>query len=514
MAAEETQRYLMRNEDALTRMADLLATRLGLHFPAHRLRDLERGLDRAARETGREGADEYANWFLSSPATRPRLESLARHLTVGETYFFRNPELLATLEEQVLPELIEERRQSDRRLGIWSAGCCSGEEPYTIAMLLDRLIPDQSNWSISILATDINPAFLAKAREGVYGEWSLRATTDETRRRYFRSLPGRRFELRPDIRKRVEFASLNLAEDAYPSRKNGTEALDLILCRNVLMYFTQERAREVAERFHGCLRPGGWLATSPTEASRELFARFETVSGPNSIIFRKRAPDALDIPSSATIGSGEIRPLVASSQPATVGYGRPDPAPHSARSATRSPRSPAHRGRFKDGQRSKTGSGDRRPPSESSSLSGQEIAGLVDAAREQAGRGRLDEALENCLKAIDADKLTASHRYLLATIELERGRLDEAAQALIKAIYLDPDEVLPHVALGNLRLSQERHGEAERHFDTALRLLRRMPGHQKVPESDGLTAQQVKGMVETARELSLPGGKARRWAPA
>jgi chemotaxis protein methyltransferase CheR len=504
----------MRNEDLLTRMADLLATRLGLNFPANRLRDLERGLERAARETGREGADEYANWFLASPATRPRLESLARHVTVGETYFFRNPELLATLEEQVLPELIRERHRHDRRLRIWSAGCCSGEEPYTVAMLLDRLIPDQSDWSISILATDINPAFLAKAREGVYGEWSLRATTDETRRRYFRSLPGRRYELRPDIRKRVEFASLNLAEDAYPSRNSGTETLDLILCRNVLMYFTEERAREVAERIHGCLRPGGWLATSPTEASRKLFERFEAVSGPDSIIFRKRAPGDLDIPSSATGRSGEDPSLVSSSQPAAVGHGRPALAPQSARSSARSPRGHAQRGRFKDGQRSRPGGGDLRPATESSGVSGQESAGLVDAAREQAGRGRLDEAFENCLKAIDADKLNGSHRYLLATIELERGRIDEAAQALIKAIYLDPEEVLPHVALGNLRLSQERHGEAERHFDTALRLLRRMPGHQEVPESDGLTARQLKGMVETARELSQPGGQTRGWTAA
>ena len=153
-------------EAVLPLLSDCVAGQMGLHFPPERYRDLERGIGSAAREFGFADPDAFALWLVSSPLTRDRLEVLASHLTVGETYFFRDKKILELLEEQILPELIRSRRATEQRLRIWSSGCATGEEPYSIGILLHKLIPDWERWNITFLATDINPRFLHKASVG------------------------------------------------------------------------------------------------------------------------------------------------------------------------------------------------------------------------------------------------------------------------------------------------------------------------------------------------------------
>src|SRR5450759_3902801 len=144
-------------DSLLSRLSDFLESQIGLHFPKERWRDLERGIAAAARESGYKEAQAYIHWLLAAPLTRTQIKGLASHLTVGETYFFREKRSLDILEQQILPELLRTRAQTEKHLRIWSAGCCSGEEPYSIAMLIDRLIPAFEKWSLTILATDINP---------------------------------------------------------------------------------------------------------------------------------------------------------------------------------------------------------------------------------------------------------------------------------------------------------------------------------------------------------------------
>ncbi|MEX2542356.1 MAG: protein-glutamate O-methyltransferase CheR [Trueperaceae bacterium] len=442
----------------------LLAAGVGLHFPANRRRELELGLAGAARESGYRDTNEYVSGLLSAPLTRSQRETLAKHLTVGETYFFRHPDTISGLEEHVLPELIRRRRQAGRYLRIWSAGCCTGEEPYTIAILLDRLIPDQRDWDISIVATDVNPAFLRAARAGNYGMWSFRGTPESVRDRYFRALPGQRFELLPEMRRRVKFGSLNLAEDSYPSRAGGTEAVDLILCRNVLMYFTREASRAALGRFYRSLSDGGWLALSATEAAAERFEQFDPAPGVGTAIFRRNPATPKHLPFAA-VPSPIRMPL---KTPPTF--------------------------------QSDHGHGEEPKVEADTVIDGRR---LHDAARDHANAGRLVEAYDCCRKAVDVQPLNSSYRYLLATIELECGHEQGAIQALLQAAYLDPAGALPHVALGNLRRSQMRLAEAVRHFGTALRLLRKMPAAEEVADGDGLTAGRLAEMVETARAAAM-----------
>ncbi len=199
----------------------------GLFFPQERWGDLERGIAAAAPDFNFADGESCAHWLLSAPPTRHINEILAGHLSIGETYFFREKHGLEALKEHIIPQLLQSRRQ-EKRLRIWSAGCSTGEEAYTIAMLLDGLVPDLNAWNITILATDFNPKFLRKAKQGMYGEWSFRDVPGWLRERYFTRMKDGRFELLPRIRKMVAFSYLNFAEDTYPSLPNNTGTMDII----------------------------------------------------------------------------------------------------------------------------------------------------------------------------------------------------------------------------------------------------------------------------------------------
>ncbi len=467
------------SDPLLSGLSEFLAAQTGLHFPRERWGDLERGIAAAAREFGVRDVEAWVQRLLAAPLTRAQTEVLASHLTVGETYFFREKKSFEALEQYILPELFHTRRDSERRLRIWSAGCCTGEEPYSIAMLLDRLLPDPAEWNVALLATDINPQFLRRATDAVYGDWSFRDTPGWIRERYFTRRKDGRFELLPHIRRRVTFSYLNLVDDVYPSLANNTNAMDVIFCRNVLMYFTAARAEQVVRNLHRALVDGGWLIVSPTETSHVLFSAFASVEFPGVVLYQKVA-GAVRRAQPAAYQSPAYAPAAVWSPPApvvvpTVALDAPPRAVVALPPELHEVPAPA--------------------PDQHDALS--------LAARTCANAGRLAEAAAWCEKAIAADKLNPAYHYLLATIHQELGHENGAAQALKRALYLDPDFVLAHFALGNLHLAQGRRREAERYFGNALGLLRAHAQGEVLPESEGLTAGRLAEVIESVL-LSLP----------
>jgi len=435
------------SEESWARLADLIANHAGLHFPPSRHDDLLRGLEAAARETEYQEPARYAEWLLSAP-TPPNLQTLICHLTVGETYFFRESGTLAALSQRVLPELIAQRRETGRHLRLWSAACSSGEEAYTLAILLDQLLPDIHEWRITLLATDINPRALAKATEGVYGEWSFRAFPADLRTRYFTTAESERLAIRPEIAKRVTFAQLNLAA---PDTLD-TRAMDVILCRNVLLYFTPEQARRLARRLHESLVDGGWLAVSPSECSQALFSRFAVMNFPDAILYQKRAQSSIATP---------------------LREPRPSPPSH----GLTIPQAPQ--------------------PAESLPPQNADDTSFASLARTSANAGRLSEALTWSERWIRADKVDPSAHYLHATVLQELGDRDSARRALQRCLFLNPDFALAHFALGTLERSDARHAEATRHFENAQRLLSARPADELLPESEGLTVQHLTSIITT-----------------
>ena len=237
----------------LQRFQALLQEVSGLELPETRLPDLQRAVNRALVATGLADADALYR-HLRDRAGRPSLEVFVGDLTIGETHFFRNRPQFRALEHHILPELIERRRAS-RRLRVWSAACSTGEEPYSLAILLERLLPDRARWDVRILATDINRTALERARRGQYGTWSFRDVPDDVASAFF-VRHGTTLEVAGRIREAVSFAHLNLAADTWPSAATATLDLDLVLCRNVLIYFATTE-HQVAARLHGALADGG-----------------------------------------------------------------------------------------------------------------------------------------------------------------------------------------------------------------------------------------------------------------
>ena len=486
-----------------------LSARMGLHFPAERQGDLERGLAAAAREFGFGDIDSCLRSLLASAPTRSRLETLASHLTVGETYFFRERQSFECLERHVLPDLVRSRRAGERRLRIWSAGCSTGEEPYSIAIVLARAIPDASDWNISILATDINPRVLRRATRGIYGDWSFRDTPEGIRETFFAKTKDGRFEISERIRSMVTFGYLNLAEDTYPSVENATNAMDIVFCRNVLMYFEPAQSRRVLEKLGRSLMNEGWLFVNPVEISNAAVPQLATVNLPGAIVYRKGARPA---------SAGAELPAIPAWLPAAPVVSQ---APADFVAGSKPPEIPPQRWR----EIPVAPEAERAEPEVFASMPHEQAASLYalgryteaavilreaiaqdsgDAkamallARCCANQGDLAEARKWCSQAVAADKLNPGWHYLLATIVQEQGAAEEAVAALRRALYLDQDHALAHFALGNLIRRQGKLKTSERHYRNALAILRGCAQEQVLPESEGITAGRLAEIIRSS----------------
>jgi chemotaxis protein methyltransferase CheR len=497
------------------RLSHFIAENIGLHFPPERMTDLQRGLGAAAEEFGFAEHARCAEWVLSGALTRPQLHALASHLTVGETYFFRERKTLEALSNVILPDLIERRRGREQRLRLWSAACCTGEEAYSLAILLRRLLPDWKDWNVTILATDINERFLQKAAAGIYGEWSFRDCAPLFKERYFTRTPDGRYEVAAQVRDWVTFAQVNLAEDSFPSLSTDTNAMDVILCRNLLLYFTPAHARKLVEKLYNALVDRGWLAVSPSECSQTLFSRFAAANFPGAVLYRKdglmerSAHQAPSLPEPVTASGMPMAP-----EPATVVTEvalQPEPAPagllEQSPGSAGVPRSVTaaecalSQGRYGEAVDAllpafadaaidiATG----RLPAE------HESRALSVLARAYANQGNLAEALLWTARWIDSNKVEPAAHYLHAMILQERGERRHARRALQSAVFLQPDFALAHFALGNLAHADGRAAEANRHFANALRSLRDRSPDAPLPDSDGMT---VGRLVQTINALA------------
>src|SRR6266851_2404857 len=452
------------------RVSEFIAQNTGLHFPAERRPDLQRGLAAAAAEFGFADGASCADWLLSAPLTRPQLNILASHLTIGETYFFRERKTFDALAEHVLPELFRRRRGREQRLRLWSAACSTGEEPYSLVILVRQLLPDWQDWNVTILATDINERFLRKAVAGVYGEWSFRESPSGFKERYFTPTSDGRFQIAAEIRNCVSFAHMNLAQDYFPSLTIDTNTMDVIFCRNVLIYFTASHARKLAENLRHALVDEGWLAVSPSECSQALFSGFVAVNFPGSILYRKGNVEQR-VPPTSTSRSDTVAeraaPAFGASQPST-----PQTSPVSSQAA-------------------------------------QEPRAFSLLARALADQGQHAEALAWSERWIASDRIDSAAHYMHAMILQEMGEREAARNSLLRSVYLQPDFALAHFALGNLARAEARTAQADKHFANALHLLRGSPPNAPLPESDGMTAGRLVEIIATLlaqpdRPLSTP----------
>ncbi|MCX7003361.1 MAG: chemotaxis protein CheR [bacterium] len=465
----------------------LIAQTLGLAFPAERQRELENGLRSAARALGF-GHDVagVGAWLLSAPLTKEQLHVLAEHLTIGETYFFRQHEQFDFLENTILPDVLA-RHARDKQLRVWSAGCSTGEEAYSLAIALQRTIPDWHAWRLTILATDLNAAAIQKATAALYGEWSFRDAPAWLKSTCFAHAPADKLRVLDALRHMVTFATLNLIADPYPALINNTTAMDIILCRNVMMYFAPEQMHSVLARLYLSLVEGGWLLVGPTDISGVLRAPVPFAVSDHLTCFKKSSgPVAAPVPAAHSVRhTAPPPPPVA-----------PPPAPRPAAQASMAEAVAAAEAALAGGDFAAVAALLKAPVAATHAQRGETwYTALVLLARAAANGGTLHQALYWCDQAIAARATDVRAHYLRATILLEQGDLVEAAATLRRVLFLHPHHALGHFTLGTVARMQQAWPAAHRHFLNALEVLGALPAEACVPDGDGMTAGRLAEII-------------------
>jgi chemotaxis protein methyltransferase CheR len=273
-------------DPVLRQIRDLVYKVSGIYKAEDKLYLLADGCGRRMKQLSVRTPREYWNHLTVQPKRDGELRQLLNEITIGETCLFRSPPQLDALRKVILPEIVADAsKQITRRLRIWSAGCSSGEESYTLAMSLleesRRLLKD---WTVEILATDLNDRSLEAARAGVYGDYALRSTTDYFKRKYFSAVEQNKLQVRPEVKKLITFSRLNLQDDF---RMLFMKGVDLIFCCNVLIYFDGASKAKVINHFFSNLNSGGYLFLGTSESLMKLNDQFHLVHFPGTIGYWK-----------------------------------------------------------------------------------------------------------------------------------------------------------------------------------------------------------------------------------
>jgi chemotaxis protein methyltransferase CheR len=420
--------------------------RTGHHYYVDKDHLLRDRLDRRLSATGCRGLPDYLSLLNHPQAGAAEWQELEAEVTIGETFFFRHTEQFVALQAVILPAIIA-RNATARQLRIWSAGCAVGAEPYSIAILLERLLgPAINDWSIDILGSDISHRFLGRAREGCFGSWALRGMPDAERAQHFAATDDpRNWRIADRHRRHVRFVQHNLLGllDRAPCADWG--GFDLILCRNVLIYFSPERVAPMMSALGRCLGPQGWLMVGYSDAIAGLPPELGIVDLPGTIAFRP--PGCVP---------ARFAYAALSAPPVTTPRPRTPPAIERRRKPV-PPVAPAP----------------TRP--------------CVSAIRALADAGRLQEAAQACAAAIAESPLEARLHFYDGVIAQAAGQRTRAEAALRRALYLSGSMVMAQYHLGLLLLDGATPEAGRRVMAQVVKLCAALPEAEILPDSDGLT---------------------------
>jgi chemotaxis protein methyltransferase CheR len=269
----------------LVRIRDLVYQVAGIFHPDNKLRLLLDRCGRRMKELKTSTLHDYFECLTIKPTRQTELVALLNEITIGETCFFRSQPQLDAMRTIIIPKVLEAKAKFPlRRLRIWSAGCSTGEEPYTLSMLLlEEASSRLKGWTIEILATDLNERSLAHAKNAIYGSYSTRNLTPYFRQKYFMAV-GEQLQVQPPVRNSITFSRLNLSDDA---RMTFMKSLDVVFCCNVLIYFDLVSKRRVIQHFYNNLLPHGYLFLGHSESLYGVNDDFRLVHLPGATAYVK-----------------------------------------------------------------------------------------------------------------------------------------------------------------------------------------------------------------------------------
>ena len=274
----------MTNEE-FRLLRDLIYQHCGLHFSEDNKYLLEKRLSKQVRHHKFKNFKDYYYLLRYGKTRDTELAQAIDLLTTNETYFFREESQLKTFAQEIVPELIARReKEGSRKLRLWSAGCSTGEEPYTLAMMLLEK-PELRGWDIDIIGTDISHRVLQVARKGIYGASSFRATDAQYIQRYFEENEWK-YRIRDEVRKLVGISHLNLFDQ---SRISLLGQMDAVFCRNVIIYFDLDAKKKVIDSFFSRLRPEGFLLLGHSESLMNITSRFSLRHFTHDMVYQRPA---------------------------------------------------------------------------------------------------------------------------------------------------------------------------------------------------------------------------------
>lgn len=477
----------------LRRFEELIRARAGIQMREQEAALLSQTLRTRMAARRFASPPQYLDFLAAStPDAQEEWKALFVLLTNQESYFFRDAEQLQVIREQLLPVLLQRNRET-RTLRIWSAGCSTGEEPYSLAMMLEDVVPSREEWRVLILGTDLSEAALERARRGVYGAWSFRALSEGVRDRFFVAR-GKEWEVRPQLRHSITWAHGNLFDDPFPTSSSALHDMDLIVCRNVFIYFGRDAVTHVLRKFSATLRPEGFLVTGHAELHGAPLGDLQARSFPQSVIYQ--------------CGSASIPDKVPSQKAHTPPRfpSAPLPAPNVV-APTPKKAAPLPKAEPSDALAQATAWIGQGRPVEALQLlktclerQPSDLAALCLAAQAQANLGRLDEAEVLCQRAIAVSSFAALPYQMLARIAAERGDAELAKSLLKKVIYLNPSLVRAYLELSAIYAREDDAPRAAQMKRAALSLLSDQNEENWVP-SEPYAVEERLTVGEIKRQL-------------
>lgn len=490
--------------EMLETFARLIEAYIGLNIKQENVQTLHRAINGRAKFHKISLEEYYLLITNDSCKSHEEWNELILLLTIGESYFFRDKGQFHLLEKHILPLLIAQRK-SQRQLSIWSAGCSSGEEPYSIAIALHKLLPDIDKWEIKIFATDINNSLLAKAKQGCYGEWSFRMVDNDIKNQYFYRC-GSNWQLRDDIKSMVNFYNCNLVKDDFPSYERGLFDVDLILCRNVFIYFSYETIAKVANKFMQTLNKNGYLITGHNEMYGQKIAGLQTQIFSESVIFQ-RVIQGLNVQKSAqnlAISNISKRPVAKSIINTPLDSLRKKEftlSPCTSKNSIYDLKSAASN-LFAEGKYNLA--------MEKAALVLQNIPNDFDAlyliAQISANLGKYKEAYRYCEEALKINCFALDPYYLLAHLSEEYEEdFSKAKELLRKIIYLSPQEVAAHLQLASYYRKEGDFKRMQKMCTRTLEILQKLPEDTTIKRCDNSQVKElinyVENMLQNNKEL-------------
>lgn len=447
------------------RVRDHVHEHSGIYIEDSRFDSLRISLVTRATRLGLSG---FAEYFARLARDDEEFRELMNLVTINETSFMRFPGQFEVLRRDVIPELMA-RTAASRVLRVWSAGCSTGQEAYSIAMTLLDSGAAAAGWSLEVLGTDVSTRALTVARDAVYPARALHGLADDLVARHFEPVGDDRYRVSEAVRRLATFRYHNLIKEPYPLSLFGE--WHVIFCRNVTIYFKVESTRRVVGNFRECLVPGGYLFVGHSETLTSITDAFETVEKDGVFLYRRpsethrlrgeEGEGSLRMPHAPSVAAGPQSARAAAS-PTT---GRLDRVRRIGELVDEG-RVALAAGRTTEAHRLARDIGVLDPADPRSPL--------LDA-RAWAEEGDLDAAMTACERALATNPLMAPARYLYGVVQMRRGDLEAAERELRRTVYIDAGFALAYLNLATLMTSQERWAEGCEMFEQAARAARAAP---------------------------------------